>query len=604
MDPLNDLYLGDCGPFWQDKDGAYAYDDINIYSVELSKEQIGLIMRIKHNELTEDDKLAVAQIQLQEVRNSLEEYVFSLGDDFATIIANISDWIVDEVDSKDYETIEEVNAAIDAIQTKYESIIPIVKAYEAASHVIEYYAEYCNNTDFEGSEVFNAAIVTAMEGLSGNMTTESIAEVLSVLEKAKADYVFSQAADESGAIDVTRMIDNPWFCDESNEPTLSDDGIATYAAGASVCERGAWVPYTTLTSNKDCTMYYTQGRTTWNNYHNSSVVGGILDIHQQLANLKPGYYTVSADMVSNTAATDNHVYATASNVTKESAVFSTTGWDGISEGVGKWETLTTDKVLVGEDGELTIGATSTTNGTAYRGWYCVTNFNLYYYGTEADLAADVVAKTSEVRAAIDRLYMAGDKKHANDDLGAILAAEISDYDKISNLTNLLKLVNDYYAQEVAFTGFNDIQQMAKDATDENVKAIYENAVKDMESVLAGEDATVDVLPGLSDLFSAYISYVTSVEAAEAWGTDAATSEVAAQVASISGATVETLVANSDKLVQIMKSSISEFTASEAEPKDITGILVNPSFTGDSDAGWTIAGAHANLECTLAMVLML
>lgn len=345
-------------------------------------------------------------------------------------------------------------------------------------------------------------------------------------------------------------------------------------------------------------MYYTQGRTTWNNYHNSTVVGGILDIHQQLANLKPGYYTVSADMVSNTAATDNHVYATASNVTKESAVFSTTGWDGISEGVGKWETLTTDKVLVGEDGELTIGATSTTNGTAYRGWYCVTNFKLYYYGTEADLAADVVAKTSEVRAAIDRLYMAGDKKHANDDLGAILAAEISDYDKISNLTNLLKLVNDYYAQEVAFTGFNDIQQMAKDATDENVKAIYENAVKDMESVLAGEDATVDVLPGLSDLFSAYISYVTSVEAAEAWGTDAATSEVAAQVASISGATVETLVANSDKLVQIMKSSISEFTASEAEPKDITGILVNPSFTGDSDAGWTIAGAHANYysEC--------
>lgn len=593
MGELDDLYLGDCGPFWQDKDGAYAYDDISFYSSELTKEQIELVMRLKHNELTEEDRVVLALAQLQDARDALEEYVSSLGESFGEITSDVTDWLVEEIDSKSYETISDVNAALNAIQAKKEEIIPVVNAYNGAMKVINYYADYCNNTAYSGADEFISAITAAQESLTGKMTKESIAATLSTLDSAKAAYVYTQTPDANGTIDVTRLIDNPWFCEESNEPVLGEDGVATYAEGAAVCERGAWEPYTTLTSNKDCTMYYTQGRTTWNNFHDSTVKGAVLDIHQQLSGLKPGYYTVSADMVSNTGATDNHVYATADNVTKVSAVFSTTGWDGIAAGVGKWETLTTDKVRVGEDGTLTIGATSTTNGAAYAGWYCVTNFRLTYYGTEADLAADVVAKADEVRAAIDRLYMAGDKKHANDDLATTLASDASDYDKVSHLTDLLKLVNDYYAQEVAFTGFNEIQDLAKNASDATVKSIYENGAKDIEAVLAGEDATVDVLPGLTDLFKAYTSYVASVQAAQAWGTEAAANEVKVQVAAISGATVETLAEYSAKLVDIMKSSISEFTASEAEPKEITGILVNPSFTGDSNAGWTISGACAN-----------
>lgn len=592
MGVLNDLYLGDCGPFWQDKDGAYAYDDISFYSQELTKEQIELIMRIKRNELLPEDRIALAEMQLQDARNDLDEYVNSLGDAFNEISSEINDWFSEEIDSKTFDSIEAVNEALKAVQEKKDALVPIVNAYNAALKVFEYYRAYCDKTAYAGSEDFKAAIDAAEAKLTGKMTPESIAAALDELEVAKAAYVYTQTPGENGVIDVTRLIDNPWFCDEANEPELDEDGVATYADGAAVCQRGAWEPYTTLTSNKDCTMYYTQGRTTWNNFHDSTVKGAILDIHQALKGLKPGFYTVSADMVSNTAATDNHVYATADGVTKESNVFSTTGWDGIAAGVGKWETLTTDKVRVGEDGTLTIGATSTTNGAAYRGWYCVTNFRLTYYGTEADLAADVENKAQEVRDAIEQLYMAGDKKHANDDLATTLASNATDYDKVSHLTNLLKLVKDYYAQEVAFTGFNEIKDLAGNAEDD-IKVIYNNGAKDIEAVLAGEDATVDVLPGLNDLFKAYVSYVGYVKAAQDWGTEAAANAVSAQVAAIAGATVEKLTEYSAELVNIMKSSISEFKASETEPKEVTGIIVNPSFTGDSNAGWTISGNCAN-----------
>lgn len=599
-DALDALYLGDCGPFFNDKDGAYAYDDIAMYATELTHDQIDLIMRIKLNQLTEDDRLAVAQAQLDATKTELSDYCADLGDTFLSVNNDVLDWLEASVeeggigDAYEYTNVEDINKAIASITKKQNEVDVIVGAYNSAMKTINYYSELADNTMYGGADTFKSALDNAKTAISNPTSTDAISQAMEGVESAKAAYLFTQTlpADNSG-IDVTRMIDNPWFCDEASEPALDEEGNATYAETSPACMKGAWENICTLADNKDCTMYYTQGRTTWNNFHSSTAVGGILDVHQTISGLKAGYYSVSADMVSSAAATDNHLYATASGVTKVSAIFGGNGWDGVAAGVGKWETLTTDKVLVGEDGKLTIGATATTNGTAYAGWYCVTNFKLRYFGTEYDFSADVTAKTEEAESAMSQLILFGDKKNAVNNINKIAASNETDYSKVAKLTDLIATINDTYAQEIAFTAGNDIKALAENEENETVKAIYKSGSDDINNAVASDEATVEILPQLNTLYSAYLAYADAATAALNWGTESATAEVKSQVAGISGATAESLADNKAKLIAIMKASITEFEASEDNPKDISGLITNPSFNGDSNAGWTITGNCAN-----------
>lgn len=599
-DALDALYLGDCGPFFNDKDGAYAYDDIAMYATELTQDQIDLIIRIKRNEITEDDRISIAQAQLDAAKTELSDYCANLGDTFLSINNDVLDWLMASAeeggigDAYDYKNVDDINAAISNITKKQNDVNVIVNAHNEGMKTINFYSDMANNTMYAGAENFKTAIDEAKKAINNPTSTDAVAQAIAALESAKAEYLFTQTlpADNSG-FDVTRMIDNPWFCDETIEPSVDAQGNATYAEANPGCSKGAWENTCTLTDNKDCTMYYTQGRTTWNNFHSSTAVGGILDVHQTINGLKPGYYSVCADMVSSAAATDNHIFATANGVTKVSSIFGGNGWDAISAGVGAWETLTTDKVLVGEDGKLTIGATATTNGTAYAGWYCVTNFQLRYFGTEYDFSNDVTAKKEEAENAMSQLILFGDKKNAVNSINEISASNDIDYDKVAKFTSLIASINDTYAQEMAFTAGEDIKALAENEENETIKAIYKSASDEINTAVKGDDATVEILPSLNTLYSAYLSYADAAAAALNWGTEAATAEVNSQVADINGATTDKLADNKEKLIAIMKASITEFQASEDNPKDISGLINNPSFTGDSNAGWTISGDCAN-----------
>lgn len=591
MNSLDALYLGDCGPFWQDKDGAYAYDDIAFYAAELNQEQIELIMAIKHNTLTEEDKIVVAQSQLQAAMDNLDSYCSSIGDGFSNIAQENVDWLMEEIgDPTNYKDQESINKALELIDQRQANAAAVVKAYEAAVAKIEYLTEFCNSTAYAGAADFKAVLADAQAAISNPKTTDAVAEGIAGIDAAKVAYLFTQTGD---AIDVTRAISAPWFVNEAYEPTADADGKYVFPEGANnnLSKAGWTLSHSeSLKGATDCTLYFTNSRTTANLFHSSTVAGGVLDVQQTIKNLPAGYYSVSADMSSSSAPSDNHVYATSNGVTKVSGVPQSLSWDN-PDG---WTTLTSDKVLVGEDGTLTIGATSTTDGTQYKGWFCVTNFKLTYYGTSYDMSEDVKAKSAEVESAIEGLELKGDKAHAKEDLAAVTSSTKSDYEKVTDLTNLLANINSYIAQEKAFTAYDNIKSL-RDASDisEMQKAIFTAAANDMNKVLSADATTVDELPALNTLASAFVAYAQTAKAAEEWGTSKATEEVKAQVAAIEGSTAEVLAANQDKLVAIMKASVEEFTASEAEPKDISGLLVNPSFAGDSNAGWTIEGACAN-----------
>lgn len=588
MNALDAIYLGDCGPFWQDKDGAYAYDDIAFYSTELNKEQIDLLINIKRDQLSEDDKLIIARTQLEEAKENLTDYCSNLGETFDDLNNEVLDWLMDNEngigDADRYTTMDEINAALTSIQKKQEMVNGVVKAHTNAMNTINYYTTLCDKTSYPGADTFKAAITAATQAISNPKTEEVFAPALATLETAKKTYIFTQEGDTK---DVTRVISAPWFVDEAHEPTVEADGSLTYddEAASNLTSKGWTMSFSeSLRGATDCTLYFTndvQKRTTANLFHSSTAIG-TLDIQQTITGLPAGFYSVSADMSSTSDPTDNHVYATASGVTKTSPVFSLAGG-----GWTAWETLTTDKVRVGEDGTLTIGAQSNTDGTQYKGWFCVTNFQLTYHGTDYDMSTDVTAKAEEVKGEIENLLLAGDKAEAAAKLESITASESSDYDKVSQLTDLLKEVKNIHTTELAFNTVDKIEALENKATDENVKNIYSAAAVNVKSALAADGATINDFEALNALFSAYVSYAETAAYASTWETASVTDLLASQIQDIASATAESLAADKTSLTTAMKASIPQLQASETEPKDVTGIIGNASFDGDASDAWTV-----------------
>lgn len=588
---------------WADPDPAFAYDDFTVYAGTLSEDQIDLIMNIKRGNIGDAERLVIAQGQLQSAMDEGYDYVGDLGDTFVTLGGSFSDFLMETIgEPSDYASVEDVNAAIAKINAEQEKIAAIVAAYNAADNSVKELESLVSATNYPGAEDMKAAVETALNAITDPKSIEDIEAAMAPLAAAKVNYVFSQEIPVDGTgIDVTSMVLHPWFVNSADEPTKDEegnwyfDGMTGVLGGntsPSTANSNGWINGNSFKVD-DARVNWTQGRTCWNNWHNKTTVG-TLDVHQDIAGLPVGYYTISADMITNTTPiSGQQVYGSTGGAQRVSPVLSGNGWDGVGADLGRWETLVTDKVYVADGQVLTIGAQSKTTGANYVGWFCVTNFQLKYYGTEADLASDVAVKTDEAKTAIEQLIMAGDKKKYETELSATVSSEMSDYEKISQITSLIASAKECYATENAFSALNSIENLADNATNETIRSIYNNGAKEIKAAISAEDATIEILPGLTSLYNAYLSYVASAEAAQAWGTEAASAEVVAQVAAIEGATVETLSDNSAKLIEIMKFSISEFKASEDEPKEVTGIVTNPTFNGDSNAGWNITGTCAN-----------
>ncbi len=583
MNQLDQIYLGDCGPFWQDEDPAYAYDDIAIYPAALSTDDIQLIMDVKQGKLTPEVLLAVAKNKYQVAFDDLTAYAGQIGEDGYTTFGQALDDYAMEYTVEE-ETVEAYNKGANDMTAKLAEAQAVVKQCEAFKAECAAIEAFANATQYPGYEAFISALNVAIPDYSALTSAEPVAEGKTKLAEAKTAYLFSQElpADGSGIV-VTKMIQHPWFVDEAMEPTLDENGLATYPTdnpGAHL-NGGGWENTSTVPGS-DCTMYYTQGRTTWNNFHSSTLVGGILDIHQTIGSLKPGYYTVSADMVSSSGATDNHVYAQTANALRVSPVFSGNGWDAVETGVGKWETLTSDKIFVGDDGELFIGAASTTNGVAYAGWYCVTNFVLKYYGTDVDLNTELAAKIEQANSTIADMQLGGDIAKANEQLKAVLESNMTDYDKISQISSYITDEwNKWIAAETSFTSLDDFTMFAEAEEDAELQEIELAVIKSLNATFS--TITYDQLPEITNTYKEFVIYSSIVKNARAWGK---TEKLSEQFAALKGNfTLADLQGYDDELISLMKADIASKGASKENPVDISFLIKNASFRTNDGYMW-------------------
>ena len=597
MPKLDRFCIGGNSFNWPDPDNVYAYDDVAFYAEALSEDQIQLIINLKLDQLTPDEKVIVAQSQVESSKVEFENYLTELDmTTFATLTENMNNWSGD-IDPMSYETVEACNEIIKEIQVKRDETEAVVKAYEEAMALISLYDVYRNNTLYAGTTAFADAISTAENAIADPTSVETIATAVETLKAERVTYVFTQTGD---VIDVTRAIGSPWFIEEAYEPTVDGEGNVTYVEGAANhLTKEGWTLSASeeLKGATDLALYLTNGRSTANLFHSSTVAGGVLDVQQTVTGLKAGYYELSADMSSTSEPTNNHLYATANGVTKVSETPTTMSgtWGEPDEVPGVWTALKTDKVYVGEDGTLTIGATSTTDGTQYKGWFCVTNFQLKYYGTEYDMKDDVNAKKTDAGTAIAQLILKGDKAAAQAEYDGIVGSGASDYDMVSQLTTFIEKVNGIYAQETAFTRAADLKAAQEKETDAIVASLYGAASTSVQNALEAETAKVDDLPELEKFYGAVMAYAPVVKGAETWPS-ATVTDVLASYTTI-GSTVADVQAKQEELLALMKSTIPSIEASEAEPKDISALIINASFDGDQDAEWTrtIDGGTTGLQ---------
>ena len=601
LDSYADLYLGGVAQWtWNDPDPAFAYDDFTIFAGNLGVEQQELVMKIKRGEVDDNTRLAIAKNDYYEAISELEDFLGRL-EEYEALTLKMENVLVETEELTDATpTADTYTSAATTIRAEIAEQEKIVDAADAVKATIAKEKEYAETTNYPGKSTYLNALSQCNSSISNASTLEISTQVTSEIAKAKGKYVTSQELPSDGSgVDVTALILHPWFCNPDAEPTLNEEGkyIFPYESEhnyttnttPSDYNSAGWINGNSFIVD-DARVNWTEGRITWNNWHAKNTIG-TLDIHQDISGLPEGYYSVSADWITNYEPSTQHTYAKSGSVTKSSVYLDNQGWDNET-----WTTLQTDKIKIGTDGTLTIGGSSTATGSSYSGWFCVTNFKLTYYGTNVDLSEDLATKKNDVESTIHGLILQGDIDAANKQLNDILSNPDS-YTAIDDLTKMIADLNNTVSKEIEIVTAVD-EYFTISSSSENENAVLAATKSHLSHMINASDATIEIQDEVNNLIASSNSYISTLSAAEKWNTSEATDLLNQQISTIKSSnpsespTIETLTEYTYALVAVMKSSLTEKQASENNPIDITVFLQNPSFTGDSMDGWTIASGTA------------
>lgn len=512
---------------------------------------------------------------------------------------------------KDVENAVLKAAEVQKLFTKIENLITNT-AYDGIDALTDAYYAVNDTYDPEawGIEDYNSAVES--------------------LSKAINDYYYSQSYSQDKPADYTFLVSNPQFCIEEAEPTVIDNvfsypNVANYTNGMqpiSDFTSEGW--YKGAFTAGDQRLNYVQQRVCWNAWATSF---DEVSINQDITGVPNGYYTVSADLITQAGCvTDQRVYAKSSLDEAESTPMNAdnVSWMVDEPYAGTWETLTSAKVMV-SDGKITIGAKGTgdtehvptefggTNEDHRRGWFCVTNFKLNYYGplSEEDTKTAFDKKIAELQAQCDTMTFKADK--------AVYQDSINKYKGASTIEEMnAGLAALAEAQTVAAASIEK-QVSVKSGitaalTDSIDNGVYEGdyltmATKFRDCMLAeinAEDATYTEMDSIVQiLYTFRDSYIpTLVEARALVVTDSEAKAVLDknindQVADFT--TIESLPLQTkvEKYVAALEKAIAEceaFNLYQSGSKDYTSMIANADIensTNSSAEGWTISYVNGN-----------
>lgn len=397
---------------------------------------------IKLYKIGDADPLEILEADLNDVADEcvlLASDAASAG--FTSLSALLSDYGMEIIDftSGDQETME---AGLKEANAKIAEYKKVLAEAENINAVLAKMDKLLQTTNFKGKAEFEAAYMRLLnlkenddpDALPENLV-EQMLNIVAEGNQAIKDYYMTQEGSVENPADFTIFIQNPWFINTAAEPTFEDegwffpnalkeDGTSNYTEGsASSPDLNSTGWYVAGASGGDQRLNWQRGRSCWNAWNNNYTT--TLAVAQDITGIPNGYYTVSADLITQSGCNNNsqHVYAQSNGVKKTStATLTTEGWDE-----SQWETVSMtaeDKVLV-VDNKITIGAEGTGSGEGSAGWFMATNFHLYYLG-EASAEALKEAFDAKVIAAkemADTIVFNVDRVAINDSIAKFAAYE-------------------------------------------------------------------------------------------------------------------------------------------------------------------------------------
>ena len=393
---------------------------------------------IKLYKIGEADPDEILRSDINEFINECDELAGrAASEGFYGLSAYIGDYSLETLEDYLYESGDALEAAAKAAEERMKDIRKAIEEMENVNAVLAKMDNLMQSTSFPGKADFETAYNKILN-YKQNQSYEGdiVASILAATEEAntaiKAYYLSQQdSATEENPADFSIFVKNPWFIKTIAEPTLVDGEwifpkADTYTEGSTNDDltNEGWTVTGTYTGG-DQRLNWQRGRSCWNAW--GSGITGTIAVGQTLENLPNGYYTVSADLITQSGClTDQHTYAQSTSEKKiASTTLSIEGWDE-----NMWETVSmsaTDKVLV-VDGKLTIGAEGTGTGSGSAGWFLATNFKLNFLGKasdadiEAAIANSYTAKLTEANEFVSTMHFALDKQALSDSIAKYNAA--------------------------------------------------------------------------------------------------------------------------------------------------------------------------------------
>lgn len=491
--------------------------------------------------------------------------------------------------NEDKSVVAEVYAKLDSV---YKETIAAQDYYANFKSMITDANSLVTNTAYPGKLAFVIVKNQANSYLTNEKGTYAgLIQWCASLKKAIINYKFSQTATNSAPIDASFMITNPSFrVDIAN----TDSTAARTGEG--------WDASKTVAASGDYTTYYNMGHTCWNSWSTSFTS---MDVRQKIVGLPAGIYSMKCiALTQDGCLNDQHAYIQAPIMTGVSPNMTIAGWgtgtwiSGIGTvGNGTWENMPTSKVLISEGDTLCIGFASThdkSSSNNTNGWFCVTDFMLYYYGTDdSNLYSEY--KTM-VQTLINEIELKGDKAAVQNYLNAADAAtDLST--KYKAISNALTLGN---ASVKGYTTFMEgaYASLATyiEGTSGYAKSTGDATMKLIDAALAASDATYTNLAAMATLLTSYTSYFTAMAKAEeaaATGDNTYTANMKslldAQKSALSNALATT--ADLEKYTKELTYGAIDIqlslVASGSGNEDLTFVLTNPTVATNS-TGWTQA----------------
>ena len=511
------------------------------------------------------------------------------------LVTEMSDCIT-EIDGEIGGDVESMTAALkkaNADIEKFQAALAEVEAIEAALAKME---NLISTTTFPGYNEFAAAYEECV-GKKAEGDAAALMGLVAQIDAAILAYYNSQEASESNPADWTYLVKNPWFIQPQYEPTPSAEGGYIYPVEnpSDYLTSEGW--YMGSFTSGDQRTNYTQERTCWNAW--ASGFTQTVSISQDLTNLPNGFYKVSADLITQAGyITNQHTFAKSTVQKKESPVMTIEGWDG--EG---WEALTSDKVLV-VDGKLTIGAEGTGNGNASAGWFCATNFKLWYLG-EADASAldqVVTEAVAEAQALANTMHFAADKAALESAANAVNSADLESITALSQAIETAKASEAKYEEymmegKTLPTVAAGLAAQEYGPAQEIVAFAYEQTMdwlSSPEATYTDIDARVNLLKNYVNTYAPAYNNAAEIAAASS---DAAKSKIEELLAKQKEALMSELkdAATVNEFVAELKTYIFDVNKQliwETEgATDYTAFIMNPN--AEAETGWTFDKGNGN-----------